>query len=239
MSRGTDLLALAEQGDELVLDGLEGCGVEEERLLDAHELARLDEHLEELVLLVAGDPGAAERLLGAGRRRPRRRGTPPRRGRRSAAARGTGAPRATARRTLSRSALDHALGLERAQQSGRRRARRPRRRGRAAPRATCPGGAGSRGGMPSSAAAASAAQAVEALGVHEPVAIDGDHAARRLQRARAARAGARARTARVRTARPAARRPRPRGARAPRRTASGRALLQQRRDARRAPAPCA
>src|SRR5713226_4509302 len=68
---GADLLALAEHGHELRLDRVERPGVEEERLLDAHQPPPLDEHLEELVLLVAPDAGAPERLLRARRRRLR------------------------------------------------------------------------------------------------------------------------------------------------------------------------
>src|SRR5205823_6710845 len=61
-----DLPALAQQGDELVLDRLQGRRVEEQRLLHAHQLARLEQELEELVLLVAGKAGTPQRLLGAG-----------------------------------------------------------------------------------------------------------------------------------------------------------------------------
>src|SRR3970040_453768 len=68
---GADLLALAEQRDQLLLDRLERPRVEEEGFLDADERAALHEHLEELVLLVAPDPGVGERLLRA--RRARRR----------------------------------------------------------------------------------------------------------------------------------------------------------------------
>src|SRR5262249_28032999 len=65
----TDLLALPQQRDELVLNRLQRDRVEEERLLDAHELARLEEQLEELVLLIPAEAGACERFL-----RTRRRG---------------------------------------------------------------------------------------------------------------------------------------------------------------------
>src|SRR5438094_855818 len=63
----TDLLALAQHRDELGLDRVERSGVEEERFLDTHELAGLHEDLEELVLLIAGDSGPAQRLFGARR----------------------------------------------------------------------------------------------------------------------------------------------------------------------------
>src|SRR5207253_199491 len=61
----------AQQGAELVLDRLQGRRVEEQRLLHAYQLARLEQELEELVLLVAGKAGTPQRLLGAGRRRRR------------------------------------------------------------------------------------------------------------------------------------------------------------------------
>src|SRR5262249_61312113 len=61
-----DLLALAQERHELGLDRTECPRVEEDRILDPHELARLHEHLEELVLLVAGHAGPAEGLSGAG-----------------------------------------------------------------------------------------------------------------------------------------------------------------------------
>src|SRR2546425_1129631 len=60
-----------EPSDQLVLDRVERRGVEEQRFLHAHELARLDQELEQLVLLAAGEAGAAEGLLGARRRRRR------------------------------------------------------------------------------------------------------------------------------------------------------------------------
>src|SRR5437763_5074228 len=69
--RRTDLLALPEHGDELLLDRIERPGVEEERLLDAEEPSRLDEHLEELVLLVPAEARAPERLVRARRCRLR------------------------------------------------------------------------------------------------------------------------------------------------------------------------
>src|SRR5262245_6659344 len=68
---GADLLLLAQVGHDLVLDGVERRGVEEERLLDAYEALGLHEVLEQLVILAAAHAGAAERLLGA--RRGRRR----------------------------------------------------------------------------------------------------------------------------------------------------------------------
>src|SRR6267143_3627456 len=67
--RRADLLPLAEHADEFLLDRVERPGVEEERLLDAEERSRVDEHLEELVLLVTADARAPERFLGARRRR--------------------------------------------------------------------------------------------------------------------------------------------------------------------------
>src|SRR5205823_5570272 len=69
--RWTDLLALPEHGDELLLDRVERPGVEEERLLDAEEPSRLDEHLEELVFLVPAEARAPERLVRARRCRLR------------------------------------------------------------------------------------------------------------------------------------------------------------------------
>src|SRR5262245_63036477 len=57
-----DLLALAQERDELRLDRVERAGVKEERFLHPHELAGLDEHLEELVLFVAAQPGPPQRL---------------------------------------------------------------------------------------------------------------------------------------------------------------------------------
>src|SRR5262249_12902310 len=62
-----DLLALAQERHELGLDGVERLRMEEERLLDPHELAGLDENLEQLMLLVAAHPCAPERFLGARR----------------------------------------------------------------------------------------------------------------------------------------------------------------------------
>src|SRR5207249_4587100 len=64
-----DLLPLAQEGDDLVLDRVERRGVEVERFLDPDELPALDEGLEELVLVAATHAGAAERLF---RTRPRR-----------------------------------------------------------------------------------------------------------------------------------------------------------------------
>src|SRR2546430_3883793 len=64
-----DLLPLAQEGDDLVLDRVERRGVEVERLLDPDELPALDEELEELVLVAATHAGAAERLFGTRRRR--------------------------------------------------------------------------------------------------------------------------------------------------------------------------
>src|SRR5260370_35334462 len=57
---GADLLALAEHGHELRRDRGERPGVGEERPLDAHPPPPLDQHLKELVLLVAPDPGAPD-----------------------------------------------------------------------------------------------------------------------------------------------------------------------------------
>src|SRR5919109_5541072 len=56
---GADLLALAQQRDELFLDRLERFGVEEQRFLHADQPARLEQHLEEVVLLVAAKSRAA------------------------------------------------------------------------------------------------------------------------------------------------------------------------------------
>src|SRR5437899_5150733 len=64
-----DLLPLAEERDDLVLDRVERRGVKVERLLDAHEPLALEEELEELVLVAAAHAGAAEGLLGTRRRR--------------------------------------------------------------------------------------------------------------------------------------------------------------------------
>src|SRR5437667_458651 len=64
-----DLLPLAEERDDLVLDRVERRSVKVERLLDAHEPLALEEELEELVLVAAAHAGAAEGLLGTRRRR--------------------------------------------------------------------------------------------------------------------------------------------------------------------------
>src|SRR5206468_10895073 len=62
-----DLVALAQQRDELRLNRIEGARMEEKRFLHAHELPGLHEHLEKLVLLVTAEPGPAQRLLGTRR----------------------------------------------------------------------------------------------------------------------------------------------------------------------------
>src|SRR3977135_3108405 len=63
----SDLLALAQERDELRLDRVERAGVKEERFLHPHELAGLHEHLEQLVLFVAAEPRPAQRPLGTPR----------------------------------------------------------------------------------------------------------------------------------------------------------------------------
>src|SRR6266436_6292802 len=67
---GADVLALPQERDQLLLDRFQRLRVKEERLLDPYQPLALDQHLKQLVLLVAGDASAGQRFLRARRGGP-------------------------------------------------------------------------------------------------------------------------------------------------------------------------